>query len=422
MPFKKSLLVGLVLLGSLSLNSYAQTEILDPMHIESTNTASSSLLQRVIDEKDEAKRYEGIAGFIKNYGEWITLEGNGINPKIHISSYLIQSGQSELAAAAIKNDLFEGWLPYRFLDGVASDFVFALQEGHLDYLQALFKYSPKGLNTPLPMQLGGEKILPLSLLATREYMDKPFYDDILMSMLEAGANPHKKMSTGLSPMLIASSTNNMKFIRIVQVYQSEQMKDLDGLMKNTPIEESEMIEMQAIADTLIEQTKEKKAAYDYDKLHSMWIQMILKGYNVPADLMYEELKTRPQFNINTHSKGGLTPLMAATMSPLYGGNVEYAERLINRGADPLELIVIPGTGKGKGADDIIVNYIQLALQRDNFKIVALMISKNVNFITSPQDEEVLLLSEAMNQKAFVSASILKQALMQTVNYSESKDK
>lgn len=420
MPFKKSFLVGLVLLSGFSFNSYAQVEIIDPMHIESNNAASSSLLQRILDETDEAKRYEGIVGFIKNYGEWITLQGSGISPKIHISSYLIQSDQSELAAAAIKNDLFDGWLPYRFLDGVASDFVFALKEGHVDYLHALFKYSPKGLNTPIPMQLGGEKILPLSLLATREYMDKPFYDDILMSMLEAGANPHKKMTTGLSPMLIASSTNNMKFIRIVQIYQSEQMKDLDGLMKNTPIEESEMIEMQAIADTLIEQSKEKKASYDYDKLYSMWVQMILKGYNVPADLMYDELKTRTRFNINSHSKGGLTPLMAATMSPLYGGNVEYAKRLISRGADPLELIVIPGSGKGES--DVIVNYIQLALQRDNFKIVALMISKNVNFITSPQNDEVLLLSEAMNQKAFVSASILKQALMQTVNYSESKDK
>ena len=149
----------------------------------------------------------------------------------------------------------------------------------------------------------------------------------------------------------------------------------------------------------------------------MWVQMILKGYNLPADLMYDELKTRPEFNINAKAPGGFSPLMAATMSPLYGGNVEYAKLLIERGAKANILIDIPGEGEG---ESVKVNFIQLALQRDNFKIVAIMISNNVNFISAPQDEDVLLLSEAMSQKAYVSAAILKQALMQAVNYEAGK--
>lgn len=412
MLFKKTLILSATLLGGMFFNFHVQAEIINPMQIESNRDASSSLLVRVLEEKDEVKRYQGVVGFLSNYGEWITLQGNAITPKIHITSYLLQSGHSDLASSLIKNNVVDGWLAYRFMDGVASDFVFALKGGHMNYLNSLFTYSPKGLNTAIPVQLGGEKITPLSMLATREFMKEPYYDDILMSMLEAGANPHQKMTTGLSPMLIASSSNNMKFIRIVQVYQAGQMKNLSGLMKNTPLEESELIEMQAIADTLIEQTKEKKASYDYDKLYSMWVQMILKGYNVPADIMYEELRSRKQFNINKMSSGGLTPLMASSMSPLYGGNVEYAELLIERGADPLILITLPSDGKV----EVHVNQIQLALQRDNFKIVALMISKGVNFISNPDNEEVLLLSEAMTQKAYVSASILKQALVQAVNY------
>lgn len=409
--------VAIYLGVSHSFSVYASegVSVIDPSKISMEREANSSLLARVLEEEDEIKRYNGVVSFLELYGPWINLEGDGVSPRIYVSSYLLQSGNSEIALSLLKNGLIEGWLSYRFMDGVANDFLFALKGGHRNYLKVLFSEFPKGLNTPMAVQLEGEKVTPLSILATREYMEMPFYDDILTAMLEAGANPGKKMSSGISPLIIASSTNNMRFVRVVQNFNANKTKSLKGLMSNTPLEESEVIEMQAIADALIEQPKEKKASYQYDKLHSMWISMILKGYNVPADLMYEELKSRKEFNLNKKSSGGLTPLMAATMSPLYGGNVEYAKRLIERGANPRQLIVI----EGDGADDVNVNLIQLALQKDNFKIVALMIANGVNFISPPDNEELLILSEAMEQKAYVSATILKQALVQAVNYNKS---
>lgn len=395
-------------------SSPAQDGVLDPSLMKEEREASSALFARVLEEKDEESRYKGVLGFIEHYGEWITLSGENVSPKIHISSYLLQTGQSSLAALLVKNGVLNGWMSYRFMDGIANDFIFALKGGHRDYLNALLKYAPKGLNTPMSIQIGGEKVLPLSLMATREYMEMPFYDDILMAMLDAGANPHQKMSSGISPMIVASSSNNMRFVRVVQTYLAGQTKSLSGLMKNTPLEESELVEMQAIADAFIEHSPEKKSRYDYTKLFDMWVQMILKGYNTPADLIYEELKKRKEFDIEGQNVDGLSPLMAASMSPLYGGNVEYAKVLIERGAQASKLTSIPG----EDGKPINVNYIQLALTRDNFKIVALMIANQVNFVTAPDDEDVLLLTEAMTQKAYVSATILKEALSKAIKYAQ----
>lgn len=411
-----SLLVTLALSGVPAVSASNTVSVLDPDTIQTKNEATSSLLARVLKEEDEAKRYAGVVSFVQFYGQWVTLEGESVSPRIHISSYLLQSGNSDIAAQLLKNGVLDGWLSYRFMDGVANDFIFALKGSHRDYLKALFKSSPNGLNTPFAVQLKGEKVTPLALMATREYMDMPFYSDILMSMLEAGANPNQKMSTGISPLIIASSTNNMQFVRVVQSFNAGQTKSLNGLLTNTPLEDSELIEMQAIADTLIEESKEKKASYKYDKLYALWVRMILKGYNIPADIMYKELKTRPEFDINSKSVGGLTPLMAASMSPLYGGNVEYASLLIDRGAEPRVLVPV-----GEGEDEVRVNLLQLALQNDNYKIVALMISKGVNFISLPDHDDVLILSEAMEQRAYMSASIIKQALIQAVDYEKKEE-
>ena len=385
----------------------SQVGFIDPMQITLKADASSSLLERVLQNDDEQKRYEGVVGFIEHYGQWVTLSSSaGLPARINVVSYLMQTKRGELAANLLKNGVLEGWVSYRFMDGVANDFVFALQNQDKAYLKALFTEAPKGLNSPLIVRTDGAPILPLALLATNEYTKSPFYSEVVTAMLEAGANPHQKMESGISPMLVASSSNNMLFVRVVNDFIENQSKGVQGLLSNTPLSSHEMIEMQELADTLIEQTNEEKSQYNYDRLHNMWVQMILKGYNLPADQLYAELKKRPEFDINQRATGGLSALMAAAMSPLYGGNVDYAKTLVKGGADPQQLIEI----QGDDGEVIKVNLIQLALQKDNFKIVAYLITQGVNFITVPGEDDVFMLSEAMEQKAFLSATILKEAL------------
>lgn len=421
----KKILIGALLIGLVSPLSYAAdgdielltppTVLENPMNEQGAKgDASQALVERVLSEagSDLQRQYEGVKGFIDFYGDWITLFSEGKTAKIDVVSYLLIKGHSEVATLLLKNNVVKGWRAYKFLDGVASDFSIAISNGRLDYLTELFKHSPDGLNTPLQVSLDAEPVLPLAMMATNDYVSVPMYDEIVMSMLDSGANPYKKMASGLSPIVVASANNNMQFVRIVQIHASEQTKTAKGLLSNTPLEDVEIVEMQAIADTWMEKSAATRAEYQYDKLYELWVSMILKGYNVPADLMYEELKSRPNFSIEQRINDGLSPLMAASMSRLYGGNVEYAALLIDRGANPNGLVTMPTVA---GQPEQKINYIQLALQRDNYKIIALMIAKGVNFVSAPDNNEILLLSEAMAQKAYVSAAVLKEALSHAIS-------
>jgi ankyrin repeat protein len=382
--------------------------LLDPMKIESKVEATSSLLSKVLSENSGIEQYQGVIGFIQYYGEWITLKtATGVSPRIHITSYLLQTGHESLASNLLKNGVVDGWISYRFMDAVSNDFLFALEGEYVEYLATLFQEKPNGINNEISIRLDGTNVLPIAVLATNEHKEKPRYKQILTGMLDAGANPYQKMDTGLSSLMIASSSNNMVFVRIVQDHFANESGSLKSLLKNTPLDSGQRIEMQAIADTLIEQTAEKKSKYNFAKLHDMWIQMILKGYNVPADIIYEELRKRGEFNVDYLSDNGLNAMMAAVMSSLYGGNVEYANILLDRGAVPDYLIE---TYTDDGAP-LKIGYIQLALQKDNYKAVALLVSAGVNFVTVPDDEDTFLLSEALEQQAYLSATILRQALV-----------
>lgn len=420
----KKRLLGLLLISlisNLSIAADGDIELMNPVpslvnpmsEQGEKGDASQQVAERILTEAggDLQRQYEGLKGFIEFYGDWITLFSDGQTAKIDVNSYLLIKGHSDVATLLLKTNVVKGWRAYKFLDGVASDFAIAISNGRLDYLTELFKHSPEGLNTPLQVSLDAEPVLPLAMLATNDYVSVPMYDEIVMSMLDAGASPYKKMSSGLSPIVVASANNNMQFVRIVQVHASGQTKTTKGLLSNTPLEDFEVVEMQAIADTWMEKSAATRAEYQYDKLYELWVSMILKGYNVPADLMYEELRSRPNFSIEQRINDGLSPLMAASMSRLYGGNVEYANLLIDRGAKQTALVSMPASA---GQPEQKVNYIQLALQRDNYKVVALMISKGVDFVSAPDNAEILLLSEAMAQKAYVSAAVLKEALSHAI--------
>ena len=140
--------------------------------------------------------------------------------------------------------------------------------------------------------------------------------------------------------------------------------------------------------------------------------MILKGYNIAADLMYEKLTTYPKFSIDYRDNGGLSGLMAATLSEVYGGNVEYAKKLIDLGADPTVLINVQGIPGEE--EPIKINLIQLALEKDNYKVVGLLIVSGVDFLFLPGSDELLMLHSAMEQKAFKSAEMIRQAIMQSM--------
>lgn len=407
---KQSYLAAAIVFSTMLLTQpgYAQqpeTSLVNPMSIAKQNDVSSLMIERIFQEQSEEDIYRGLDGLVKNYGPWITLESNGEVHRMYITSYLLQTERDEAAAWLVRTGLVKPWMVYRFDQGVANDFVFAVSTGGLKFLEALFETAPEGLNTPTIVTPDGQEALPLAIMASQSYADKRDYENIIFMMLKSGADPHKKMPNGLSSMIVASSSNNSDFINISQSFLDGQLSTPKGMFDNTALSSDERLEMQAIADAWIEKELEDRQSYQYDKLFNLWVQMIMKGYNIPADLMYEELKGRQQFDINAKSKGGVSPLMAVALSSSYGGNVEYGKRLIERGANPEQLIDIQMDG-----DVIQVNLIQLALRNDNYKVVALFIINNVDFTTLPDNPDALILAQAIEQKAYKSASVIKEAL------------
>ncbi|APD92483.1 MAG: hypothetical protein CBC55_03540 [Gammaproteobacteria bacterium TMED95] len=398
-------LIVSMLLPMTSFGQESRAELVSPMNIAIQKNVSSLMVERIFQEQSEKEIFLGLDGLIKNFGPWITLEDNGEVHRMYITSYLLQTGREEAAAWLVNNGLVESWMTYSFGNGVANDFVIAVSTGSLTFLEAIFEDAPEFLNTPIIVNLEGQKALPLAIIASDSFSERSDYENIIFLMLKHGANPHKKMDTGLSPMIVASSSNNTDFISITQTFLDGQLSSPKGMFENTPLSSEERLEMQAIADAWIEKSGKERQQYNYSKLYNLWVQMIMKGYNIPADLMFDELSSRSQFDINQKSKGGVSPLMAVALSSPYGGNVEYGKLLIERGADPKSLLEIDMEG-----DKINVNLIQLALRKDNYKVVALFIVNNVGFATLPDNENSLILAQAIEQKAYKSASVIKEAL------------
>jgi ankyrin repeat protein len=414
---KISTLVALLSITFASSSVYAQnniqSDVKDPMRIVIQKEVSASMVKRIVSAPDEETRLKGLDGLIQNYGPWVTLNNNDEIFRMYITSYLIQTGHDSEAAWLVQTGAAEPWMTYRFGDGVANDFILAASSGASKYIEAILEKSPERVNTPLVITLDGQKALPLAILASKDYENVEEYDNLLLLLLKSGANPHQKMDSGVSPMIIASSGNNSSFVSVTQSFLDGQLSTPKGMFSNTALTADEMLEMQAIADAWIEKPDDEKNSYDYDKLYNLWIKMIIKGYNLPADLMYSELKNREQFDINAKSIGGVSPLMAVSLSSSYGGNVEYGKLLIDRGADPTVLVDV-----NIGENDIIkVNLIQLALRNDSYKVVALYIVNNVNFSTLPDEPNALILTQAIEQKAYKSAAVIKEALREFIEKS-----
>lgn len=388
---------------------HAQTDtVFNPMAIERLSSDGLAVLDKVLQIEDDIERHLALSNFINTYGEWIPIRVGASESRLHISAILLQQKMELDAIDLIKSKRVKTWFSYRFDTGVANDFMYALDTGSFQYIQALIEHAPQGVNTEFPVTLQGDKVTPIALLATEKYRQSPQYEVILRALLNAGANPYQEMSNGLSPMIIASSSNNTQFIRMIHAYDAEKKGAASDLFKNTPLQADEIFEMQAIADALIERQAQGRDQYSFEKLHELWIQMILKGYNLPADIIYERLLAFEGFNADYRvNNGGLNGLMAVALSTNYGGNVEYGKKLIDRGADPKTLISVGNDDAGK---PIHVNLIQLSFQNDNHKVVTLFIQNGVNFIFSSEDEETLILSEAMEQRAFRSAFVIKEAL------------
>ena len=116
-------------------------------------------------------------------------------------------------------------------------------------------------------------------------------------------------------------------------------------------------------------SKEKLNKDEKFELFSEYVRNIIRGYNNAAEAIWKYSLNNDDFNIDLsyYSKSNITPLMAASISDLEGGNVEYAIKLLERGADPNQT-----TAKNN------ISTISLATVKDNYKTLTALILAGAN--------------------------------------------
>jgi hypothetical protein len=188
------------------------------------------------------------------------------------------------------------------------------------------------------------------------------------SLAFSGAFAH---SQDLNEADVLENTSNQ-----VTAEFSENIKKLkndlgDGFFTNQILSDEDMETQDFIIYALDKVYFSKKTLTKEEKfeLYSEFVRNIIRGYNDAAETIWEYSLNNNDFNIDLsyYSKSNITPLMGAAISTLEGGNVEYAIKLIERGANPSQT-----TLKNN------INTVSLAATKDSHKVLTTLIISGAN--------------------------------------------
>jgi ankyrin repeat protein len=148
-------------------------------------------------------------------------------------------------------------------------------------------------------------------------------------------------------------------------------ENMQNLLTNQELSQEDLEIQSRIISYLEEQYFSKKVWTKEDKydVFSTYVDAIQIGYNDLADSIWNYSLSDENFNIDLsyYSKRNITPLMAASMSEIEGGNVEYAIKLIELGADPEQT-----TKKNN------ISPLSLSAVNDNYKVLTALIVAGAN--------------------------------------------
>lgn len=133
-----------------------------------------------------------------------------------------------------------------------------------------------------------------------------------------------------------------------------------------------------------------------NELNNLFVNFISLGMNKAADEIWNNENVK--IDLSRYSDNGLTPLMASAITPMDGGNVEYAIKLIDKGADV-----------NQGAKKSNISPVSLASNVDNYKVVAFLILKGAKFM-SQDNLELRPIDYALRNNAVRSAAVIKESL------------
>lgn len=136
--------------------------------------------------------------------------------------------------------------------------------------------------------------------------------------------------------------------------------------------------------------------YNQEELNELFTSFISLGMNEAADYILNNKKVN--IDLERYSEQGLTPLMAAAIAPIEGGNVEYAKKLIDLGVDI-----------NKGTKNTDITPTSLASNVNNYKVVGILIFNGALFMKEDK-LNFRPIDYALRNNSVESARIIKEAL------------
>ena len=146
--------------------------------------------------------------------------------------------------------------------------------------------------------------------------------------------------------------------------------------------------------------------YNQEELNELFTSFISLGMNDAADHILNNKKVK--VDLERYSEQGLTPLMAAAIAPIEGGNVEYAKKLIDLGVNI-----------NKGTKNTDITPTSLASNVNNYKVVGLLIFNGALFMKEDK-LNFRPIDYALRNNSVESARIIKEALTEQLKSINSK--
>lgn len=212
---------------------------------------------------------------------------------------------------------------------------------------------------------------------------------------QAGLSPVEKPAQGQQLDISGSLLELKKEQKMIDSKVS--FKD-NPYFKNAPVDSERSAKEKEFIGNLETKyfKKDVLSQEEQDELNNLFVNFISLGMNNAADTIWNNKKVH--IDLNRYSDNGLTPLMAASITPIEGGNIEYAIKLVDNGADV-----------NQGAKKSDISPVSLASTVDNYKVVAYLILKGAKFMS--QDKlELRPIDYALKNNSVKSAAVIKESL------------
>jgi ankyrin repeat protein len=394
--------ISLLILAVLSSNALFASNIAETIKPVISSAELNSNYNIINDLKkinDYNSRINMIKSEIKKRGDFTTnikfSEVKSVN--VPLLPLLLTYGFEKEAIKLIKDEDLKPFQMFLFEGNEQSDMTIAMDNNQVDYLQNSLKFIP---DINKQYKYNNENGFYLLMHAAIKKDENTYAQTTLL--LENGANENLQTFNNMTAERAAEHSNNREFLEALYAHKQNLNNDKDFLKKNAPLSgEHKSIQIGLIKNLKngqLESLKNKNELFKYLN------RFIIMGYNDAADILLEELKKDDSFNVNLTTKSGLSPLMAASMSELSGGNVEYARILIDMGANV--------NYKNKG-----ISVASIAVARDNYKVLSLLLISGINPLEKNSNDHYLF-EQALSQtpKATRSAYILKEILKSIVTH------